>query len=72
MISNSVLKLKSSLADCIEKWLEDNSEEDGYSELNTYVSNSISVLMADASFAVLLAQSDLSDYYRSNDMLNEQ
>ena len=71
MMTNNVQKLKTSLNDAVNEWLNQESESDGFEELKTYVSDNISELMTDAAFCVLLSQSSLSKYYRDYEMLTE-
>jgi hypothetical protein len=69
---NRLVKLKASLADAIERWIEkEASEGDGRDALSTYFGDFTAELMADAAFIVLLAQSDLSDYLRDQELLKD-
>jgi hypothetical protein len=64
-------KLRSSLTDAISEWIDNNSEGDGWDALNTHVSEYITELMASSAFNILLAQSDLTSYYESQNMLKK-
>lgn len=64
-------RLKVSLTEAIDKWANDIATEDDWAALDTHVSDFISELMADAAFAVLMAQSDLTTYYRREDLLKD-
>jgi len=71
-MTNGVQKLKTSLTDVIQEWINSESESDGWSNLNTYVGDNLAELMSDSAFAVLLAQADLTKYYKENNMLDEK
>lgn len=71
-MNNQVLKLKTSLTDLIDKWIEETDSSEGRESLDTYVSENIAELMADAAFSVLLAQGDLTAYYKKEMMLKDQ
>jgi hypothetical protein len=69
---NRLVKLKADLTDVIEKWIDNQaSEGDGRDALSTYFGDFTAELMADAAFIVLLAQSDLSDYLRGQELLKD-
>lgn len=67
-MNNELLKLKSSLCDVIEKWINDSEEkkEELWMELNTCICNETKELMTDAAFTVLLSQKNLTEYLRLN------
>lgn len=71
-MNNDLLKLKTSLCDVINQWMNDKAEEDEeWNQLNTHVSDNVSELMADSAFNILLAQSDLSKHLRKEDLISE-
>ncbi len=71
MMTNKMHRLKSSLHDAINYWAVINQGSEGWRELDTFVSDKVSELMTDAAFAVLLAQSDLTKYYKEQNMLTD-
>jgi hypothetical protein len=64
-------KLKVSLNETIQYWIDNNADSSEFNALDTSVSDFISELMTDAAFAVLMAQSDLTSYYKREEMLND-
>jgi len=64
-----LLKLKASLIDAMTEWVNTNCDGEGWDALDTHVSDCLCELMGDAAFAILMAQSDLTAYYKNNDML---
>lgn len=59
-------KLKATLQEAIEKWINDNCETPEWQRLNALVGNDIEKLMTDAAFAVLMAAVDTNKYIKSN------
>jgi hypothetical protein len=69
---NRLVKLKASLADAMEEWINtEASEGDGRDALNTFFGDYTAEFMADAAFVVLLTQSDLTDYLKTEGHLKE-
>lgn len=65
-------KLRASLHDAIEQWMATESMKDNeWQALDTYTSDYTTELMADSAFNILLAQSDLTSYYKEQNMLTE-
>jgi hypothetical protein len=71
ILSNDVQELRSSLADVIQEWMDEECETAGWGALDTNISDNCSELMADCAFNVLLAQSDLTKYYKREEMIAE-
>jgi hypothetical protein len=67
-MNNELLKLKSSLCDAIEKWINETAEKKDilWAELDTYIGDNTKELMTDAAFTVLLAQKNLTEYLKAN------
>lgn len=68
MENNSILKLHTSLVDAIQKWIDEAASEDAWIDLNTYVGHHTAELMGSSAFNVLLAQKDLSEYLRKEEI----
>jgi beta-xylosidase len=70
---NRLVKLKSSLVDALEYWINTQaSEGEGRDALgSTYLGEYTAEFMADAAFVVLLAQADLTDLLRTEGQLKE-
>lgn len=62
-------RLKVSLNEAIESWMNQVAAGDDWTALDTHVSDFLPELMTDAAFAVLMAQSDLTAYYQREDLL---
>jgi len=69
-MEKSVLKLRLSLKEHIEQWMEEVVDSDGWRGLDTYFANETAELMTNAAFTVLLAQSKLSHYLRTEKVEN--
>lgn len=70
MLSNDLQKLKSSLNDAIENWMLSCAEKDKeWNTLGTSTSDNVCELMTDSAFNILLAQRDLTEYYRNDGQL---
>lgn len=68
---NRLVKLKASLADVIQKWIDTESNGNDFDALNTYLGDFTSELMAESAFTILLAQMQLSDYLERENLLKE-
>jgi hypothetical protein len=65
-------KLKASLTDAIQKWVNEESETfDNWCALDTCVSDFTTELMADSAFNILMAQSDLTEYLKKQGHIEE-
>lgn len=69
MESNDLLKLKSSLCDAIQAWIDKEAGKNVWPAIDTSISDHTAELMADSAFNILLAQKDLTEYYNTNNML---
>lgn len=65
-------KLKTSLTDVIDKWIQYESCESNWDGLETHIGDRASELMADSAFNILLAQNDLSAYLNREGYLKEK
>jgi hypothetical protein len=71
-MNNDLLKLKTSLCDAINKWMNDQAEVDEeWNQLDTYISDNAAELMTDSAFNILLAQSDLTKHLRKEDIISQ-
>lgn len=59
MLNNNQQKLKTSLADAIEKWMEENEVGD---IMGIYLGDRTTEIMTDSAFNTLLAMKDLTEY----------
>jgi hypothetical protein len=65
-------KLKASLTDAIQNWINEESETfENWCALDTYVSDFTAELMADSAFNILMAQSDLTEYLKKQGHIEE-
>lgn len=70
-MNNQLLKLKVSLCDAINKWSNEEAakgDDNNWDALDTYIGDSTCELMTEAAFSVLLAQSNLTQYLRDNEV----
>lgn len=67
--ANDLIKLQASLADAMKSWLEKMGTDSKWESLNSYIGDHAAELMASSAFNILLAQRDLNDYFKDNDML---
>lgn len=65
-------KLKVSLTESIEDWVIENSALDEWDAFDTHLGDFTAELMADAAFTVLMAQKDLTAYYKQEEMLKDE
>lgn len=65
-----LVKLKVSLNDVINKWIEDSIPEENWDALDTSLSDYTVELMTDSAFNILLAQSDLIAYLKNDGQLD--
>lgn len=68
-MDNELLKLKTSLNDAINKWVEEQSGNEQWEALGTLLGDFVTELMTDSAFNILLAQKDLNDYLDKEDLL---
>lgn len=71
-MNNDLLKLKVSLADAIQEWIETKCLENEWSALETNIADETSELMADAAFNILLAQKILTEYLTREEIINHE
>lgn len=68
-MTKDLLKLKISLIEAIDEWIEKECDHQGWAALETYVGYGITELMADSAFNILLSQSDLTKYLEKQNYL---
>lgn len=68
-MTNDLLKLKTSLTDAINEWMDKAATHNEWTALETYVGEGVSELMADSAFNILLAQKDLSKYLKKENII---
>lgn len=71
MESIEIKRLKVSLTQHIQKWIEKEASSDDWDILNTHLGNHTAENMADAAFIVLEVQCDLTTYYGQQAMLKD-
>lgn len=71
ILTNELLRLKASLGEKIKEWMDEEGAKEDWQGLDTHISNNAGEYMAEAAFAVLLSQSDLTRYYEQEKMLKK-
>lgn len=71
-MTNEMNRLRVSLADAIENWLNNTvPDTSGWDDLDIPQADKTAKIMADTAFNILLAMQDMKEYQFQNDMLRE-